>query len=349
MKKRIMALSLTVCMAMALVACGNSGSSTAQTTAQAEAATEAAEEAGDSAEAAGQHDQQYDYNVAASVTTGQSYRWVVPMCELVNKYSDFVTLNPVPTSGSTENVNLILSGECAFGVGPVSTVYNAVNGLADWEGNPASGIEFTYAYMGDYFNVYLPENSSVETLADLKGMSVAIGEVGTGSYTNGKSALEAMGYSLDDFKMEDLSMGNGASAMAEGWLDGLLIYGSATNATISEMQAGPTGLKMVSLTDQEIKDACANNPIFKEKDLVEPYPGIGTIHTFGGVTAMFNRDDVPEEVTYEIAKIINEHIDELSEAFERGEESAIENSVGVVSIIPTAAGTEKYMKELGLE
>ena len=97
----------------------------------------------------------YEYNVGASVTTGQSYRWVVPMCELVNKYSDIVTLNPIPTSGSTENVNMILSGDCAFGVGPVSTVYNAINGKEDWEGNPATGIEFTYAYMGDYFNIYL--------------------------------------------------------------------------------------------------------------------------------------------------------------------------------------------------
>lgn len=290
----------------------------------------------------------YTYNVGASATSGQSYRWAVPVCELVNKYSDFVTLNPITTTGSTENVNLIVSGEAPLGVGPASTVYNAINGTADWEGNPVTGIEFVYAYMPDYFYVALPENSSVETLADLKGMTVSIGETGSGNYTNAAAALEAMGYSLDDFKLENLSYTDSASAIAEGWLDGYILYGSATTSAFSEMQAGPTGLKVVAVTEDEIETACVNNPVFIPRVMEKSYPGIDPINTYGGTTALFAREDVPDEVTYEIAKIINEHVDELAEAFDLAEFSAIENSVDSVSIVPTAGGTEQYMKELGL-
>jgi TRAP transporter TAXI family solute receptor len=311
------------------------------------ACASAAESSAASVEARGAQ-RKYEYNVGASAISGQSYRWVVPMCEIVNKYSDFVTLNPITTTGSTENVNLIVNGEAEFGVGPASTVYNAINGLVDWEGAPVSGIEFVYFMFPDYFNIILPAKSTVETLTDLKGKTVSIGETGAGYYTNTLAAMNAMGYSLDDFKLENMNLTDTCTAITEGWVDALLMYGSPQISAVSEMQAGPAGLKMVALTDKEIATACAANPIFLPRTLTDTYEGIPPLQTFGGSTALFTRADVPAEVTYEIARIINENVAELARIFPLGRESTIKNSVGAVSIVPTAEGTLKYMREQGL-
>lgn len=290
----------------------------------------------------------YDYNIGASATSGMSYRWVVPMCEVVNKYSDLVTLNPITTTGSTENVNLILSGEAELGVGPASTVYNAVNGLVDWKGKPAKGIEYVYFMFPDYFNIFLPEKSPVNSLSDLKGRTISLGETGSGGYTNNVAALTALGYSLSDFKVVNISLADSPAAIAEGWLEGLIYYGSPNMTAIAEMQVSPTGLKMIELTEEEVRKACAANPIFVPRTLTKSYPGIPPLRTFGGSTAVFGREDIPDEVTYEIAKVINEHVDEIAEVFDYAKESTIENCVGAVTIVPTAGGTLQYMREKGL-
>jgi TRAP transporter TAXI family solute receptor len=292
--------------------------------------------------------QKYEYNVGASAISGQTYRWVVPVCEIVNRYSDFVTLHPITTTSSTENVNLIVNGEAEFGVGPEATVYNAINGLADWEGAPVSGIEFVYFIFPNYFNIYLPAKSTVKTLADLKGKTISIGETGTGNYTNTLVSMNAMGYSLDDFRLENLNIPDTCAAITEGWVDAMLMYGSPQSSAISEMQAGPSGLKMVALTDEEIAAACAANPLFQPRTLTDAYEGIPPLKTFGGTTALFGRADVPAEVTHEIARLINENVAELTRVFPLGRESTVKNCVGAVTVVPTAKGTLQYMREQGL-
>ncbi len=353
--KRLFGALLVLSMVAGLAACSSSSTTPSssvapETQANTEAAgTEAAETEAPETEAAVQ--QKYEYNVGASNPSGQSYRWVVPVCELVNKYSDFVTLNPITTTGSVENVNLLYSGEAPLGIGPVNTVNLAINGLGDWEGNAldASQIRFVYAYMPDGFYVAVPENSDIETVADLKGKTLGFGEVGSGTYTGTITALKALGYTEEDFDIQNVSMADGCTGVAEGWIDAVPSYGSYTISAISEMQAGPAGLKIIAPTEEEIEMALAANPIYSRKTVESAYPGIDTFETFGGTTALFCRADVPDEVTYEIAKIINEHLDELTLSFELGAYSAIENSVDAVSIVETAGGTLEYMKDLGLK
>ena len=292
--------------------------------------------------------QKYDLNVGASATSGMSYRWVVPMCEIVNKYSDFVTLHPITTTGSTENVNLIVNGEAEIGVGPASTVSNAINGRVDWEGKPVTGIEYIYYMFPDYFNVYLPANSPVNSMEDLKGKTISIGETGSGGYTNSLASLNAMGYSLSDFNVLNISLADGCEAITEGWLDCMIYYGSPLNSSVLAMQASPVGLKMIEMTEDEVAKAIAADPVFRPRTIVDSYEGIPPLRSFGGSTAVFGREDIPDEVTYEIVRIIDEHLDELIAALPSANISTLENTVDAVTIVPMAGGTAKYLREKGL-
>ncbi len=344
-------------MAVSLAACGGSSSSSAP--AATEAATEAA--AAETEAAAGEtaatvegsierSGNTYEYNVGASAPSGQSYRWVVPMCELVNQYSDFVTLNPVTTTGSVENVNLMVNGEAPLAVGPASTVYLAINGMSDWEGNPVDKdrIKFAYSYMPDYFYIALPADSDINTIEDMKGKTIGFGEAGSGTYTGTMAALNALGFQESDFNIENVSLADAAPGVTEGWIDAIPVYGSATTSAIQEMAAGSAGLKVIGVSAEQIQQAVASNPVYVERTMEKSYEGIEPLETFGGTTALWCNSDVPDEVTYEIARIINEHIDELTLSFEMGEYSAAENSVGVVNIVDMAGGTEAYLKDLGL-
>lgn len=327
MKRRISAILMIMMLALStmLTGCGSNGETTG-----------------------GDTGNKYEYNVGASATSGALYRWVVPMTELVNKYSDVVRLNPITTTGTTENVNLMVSGEAPIGTASASTCYNAVNGLVDWDGKPVTGLNFVYSLFPDYFVVFLPANSDVNTLDDLKKKTISIGEVGSGGYTNNVAALTAMGYSLDEFKLENISLADSVSAIAEGWLDGIIYYGAKRTSAMTEMQASPTGLKMIELTEEQVRTACANNPMYKPQTLTDSYPGIPPLRTFGGSFGLYCREDVPEEVIYEIVRVLEEHHDEMVEVFDFAEDSTLENTVDSIDFMDTHPGTLKYMREVGL-
>lgn len=346
MKKKILAGILIACMAMGLAACGNSNSS-GKTDDAAKNDTSASKE-----ETKGDAQQTYEYSVGASATSGTTYRWVVPMTELVNKYSDFVTLTPITTTGSVENVNLVLNGDAPIGAGPVSTINQAITGQSDWEGNPvdAGEIKFIMSYMPDFFYIAVPEDSDINTLADMVGKTIAFGEVGSGTYTGTVAALNAMGYSEDDFDIQNISYADAAAGCSEGWIDAVPIYGSAANSTIMEMQTSPVGLKIVGPTAEEVEKACAASDVYIKRTLTGDISyGQDDIETFGGTTGLFCSKDVPDEVCYEIMKIMNEHIDELCLSFELGEFSKAENTVDSCNIIEYSGGTLQYLKELGLQ
>lgn len=345
MKRKIMSALLIASMVVGLAACGNTGGSNGGT-------ATGDNNASAGAEASSSGGQTYEYSVGASATSGTTYRWVVPMTELVNKYSDTIHLTPVTTSGSVENVNLVLNGEAPIGAGPVSTINQAINGLSDWEGNPVdpSEIKFIMSYMPDFFYVAVPEDSDIDTLADMVGKTIAFGEVGSGTYTGTLAALEAMGYSADDFKVENVSYADACAGCSEGWIDAVPIYGSAANSTVMEMQTSPVGLKIVGPSEDEIKKALATSDVYIERTLTGDISyGQSDIETFGGTTGLFCSKDVPDEVCYEIMKIMNEHIDELKLSFELADFSKAENTVDSCNIIEYSGGTQKYLKELGLE
>jgi TRAP-type uncharacterized transport system substrate-binding protein len=114
------------------------------------------------------------------------------------------------------------------------------------------------------------------------------------------------------------------------------------------MRAGPAGLKILELTEEEVKKACANNPLFKPRIVKDAYPDMPPFRTFGAGFGLYASEDVPDEVTYEITRLIHEHLDELVEVLNLAKESTLENTVGAVSFVPTAGGTEQYLREQGL-
>jgi len=350
--KKLLSVLLAVVLVVSLCACSAPAPKETEAAKPAATETKAAEENAAPAESAAPQ-QKYEYSVGASATSGTTYRWVVPMTELVNKYSDFVTLTPITTTGSVENVNLVISGDAPIGAGPVSTINQAISGLSDWEGNPVdpSTFKFIMSYMPDFFYIAVPADSDINTLADMVGKTIAFGEIGTGTYTGTLAALKAMGYTEDDFKIENVSYADAAVGCAEGWIDAVPIYGSAMNTAIMEMSASPVGLKIVGPSQEEIDKALAASPVYVSRTLTGDisYGQENDVPTLGGTTGLFCSADIPDEVCYEIARIMNEHIDELKLSFELAEFSAIENTIGSCNIIEVSGGTQKYLTELGLQ
>ena len=296
-------------------------------------------------------DGRYDLLFGASSTAGMAYRWVTPLCDLINTYSDVLTASAITTLGSSENINLLAANEVDFGTSTTIVAYSAASGQLDWVGKPVSDLTLASYMYSDYCYICVPESSQIEGVQDLKGMRVNIGEKGGGVYTGVLQVFSALGIPEEGYlKPYYLSMSEAVSSVMDGSLDALIVYGSPNNSSISEMQASKAGLKVVGFTSEEIEKICSACPILKETVMQESYPGIPPIVTVGGDMCLFCRADLPEEVTYELTRIINEHHDEFTQAMAWAGQSTLENTKNAANdLLPLAKGTEQYMIGSGIQ
>lgn len=294
-------------------------------------------------------DGKYDILFGASSTAGMAYQWVTAFCTVINDHSDILQASAITTLGSSENINLLACNEIDAGISTNIVASSAANGQVDWEGKPVEGLRIINYMYSDYCYVCVPANATYNTLSDLKGKRVNIGEKGGGIYTGIRQVLQALNLSDDYFDPYYLSVPDAVSAVQDGSLDALFIYGSAMNSSIQELQASRAGLKVIGLTQEEIDSICANNPMFRPTVMEESYTGIPPINTVGGAMCFMCTTQLPDEVSYELCRILNEYHDELVEITRWAETSTLEATADIgTELLPLADGTTAYLQDCGL-
>ena len=294
---------------------------------------------------------EYDLLFGVSSTGGQAYQWGTAFCDVINDHSDILYASAITTLGSSEDVNLLAANEIDAGICTRLVAASAARGEVDWEGRPVEGLRILNYMYADYFYICVSENSPYNSLSDLEGRRVNVGDKGGGIYTGAVQVLQALGIEESEyFNSYYLSVTEAASAVQDGSLDALFIYGSASNSSIMEMQASRSGLKIIGLTPEEIDTICENNPMFAPAVMEDSYPGIPQIETVGGAMCFLGTDRLPDEVVYELCRILDEYHDELVTITEYAADSTMENTALMENdIVPLADGTRAYLEDAGID
>ncbi len=295
-------------------------------------------------------DGRYDLLFGASVTAGMAYQWVTAFCDVINNHSDIVVASAITTLGSSENINLLACNEIDAGISTTIVASSAARGEADWEGKPVAGLEIINFMYADYCYVCTAEDSPINSISDLKGKRVNIGEKGGGIYTGMLQVLQALGIEETEyFDSYYLSVPDAVSAIQDGSLDALFVYGSSTNSALMELQASRAGIKVIGFTQEEIDIICENNSLLMPTVMEVSYPGVPPIKTVGGAMCFVGTDRLPLEVSYELCRILDEYHDEILAITKWAETSTMENTSTLHNdIIPLSEGTQAYLQERGL-
>lgn len=309
--RKLMAGAVALAFCLGLTACGNNGENPGGNTASDPGAVNSPSAA-----------EPYDVYVAGGAQGGQNYRWALAACNIINEHSDIVRANSLTSMSSFENAQLTAVGECDLGIVGSYALYSALYGVKEFEGNQLENLYPLYPVYPDYFYLVLPENSDVNCLADLVGHRVSL-DVKSAS-TGIMLVLEALGYSpYEDYDAVNLGAADSCSAIAEGALDGFFTTGGKNGAAVAELQTTKAGLKIVGLTEEEIATVCEALPYYTPTVMEDSYPGIPPINTVMGYTFLVANETVPEEVGYEIARVLTENHDEFVEAMNLAEFSQI--------------------------
>ena len=325
--KKFLALILSLAMVFALVACGG-------------------EKTDDSQNNDGDSSSPVAITLATGGTSG-TYSAVGGVLKTVlDSKLTLSTLNVESTGASVANVNMITDGEAQMAILQSDVINYAHEGTNSFDGAP----ETNALWVAGIYNetVQILAKPGINTVSDLKGKTVCVGDVGSGTEINAWQVLGAAGLTKDDVNAVNGSFQDGVDQLKDGKIDAAFtVAGAATTAIVD--YAATTTLNLGSLSDDELAAIQEAYPFLIRDDLAAgTYTGQDADVTCVAIQAtLVASEELSEDVVYEFVKAMFDNKDALTEGHAKfgflDPETA--SAGATVTMHP---GAEKYYKEIGV-
>ncbi|MFW5796784.1 MAG: TAXI family TRAP transporter solute-binding subunit, partial [Alkalispirochaeta sp.] len=142
------------------------------------------------------------------------------------------------TGGSVFNINAVLNGDLEFGISQSDRQYQAFNGMAEWDGNAQEDLRSVFSIHPESITLIASVDSGIESIEDLEGMRVNIGNPGSGQLQNSLDVMGAFGLSEDDILAEQVGAVEAPSLLQDGRIDAFFYTVGHPNGNITEATSG---------------------------------------------------------------------------------------------------------------
>jgi hypothetical protein len=294
------------------------------------------------------------YIIGTGDITGVYYPTGGSIAQIVNKKRKEYGMRLIvePTSGSVFNVNAVMAGDIEFGIVQSDRQYQATKGLAEWKDKGSQKkLKAIFSIHPESITLVAAVDSGINSMNDLKGKRVNIGNLGSGQRQNSIDALEAVGIDWkDDIKAMGLKASEAPRMLQDGLIDAFFYTVGHPSGAIKEATSCARKVKFVSikLPDSFYKKFPYYTPSFVP---VSHYPGSESksdIATFGVKATFVTSSDVPDSTVYAVAKEIFENF-ELFKTLHPAYSTLTKKSMLEGLSAPIHKGAMKYYKEAGLK
>lgn len=291
-------------------------------------------------------------NIGTGGMTGVYYPTGAAITKTLNKSKGDFRIKAIaePTSGAVFNINAVLKGHLTFGLAQSDRQYQAVHGEADWTGQgPQQNLRSVFSLYPEIVTLIAAVDSGINTVSDLRGKRVNIGNVGSGYRQNALDALAFAG--LDphkDLTLLELKATQANTMLQEGKIDASFYTVGHPNTSSNEATSGSRKVHFVAIpvTDTFLAD----KPYYQKAVIpIVNYPGSANkenVESFGVKAGLITSAKTSEEIVYTVTKEIFENFEyfkKLNPVYSglSKKEMIMGNSA------PLHPGAVKYYQEIG--
>lgn len=295
------------------------------------------------------HAQQQQFvNVLTGGQSGVYYPLGVALSQVYAKSIPNVRATAQVTKASAENLNLLQAGRGEVGFSLGDSVSDAWKGDAE-AGFPKKldklrGLSATY---NNYIQIVANADAGIKTLADLKGKRISVGAARSGTELNARAIFKAAGIDYKDLaKVEYLPFGESVELIKNRQLDATLQSAGLGVASIRDLA---TAVKIVVVPIPAETVAKVGDAAYQ--------PATIPAGTYGGQDVdvptaaipnyLITHAGVSDELAYQMAKQLYEHLDTLKSAHNAAKAIQRDNATKGMPI-PLHPGAERYYKEVGV-
>lgn len=342
--KKTLALILALSLSLALASCGNpnqpSNSGTTSTPAASTGTTSTTTPpAGGSGETV---------TLATGGTSGTYYAYGGVMQTTLNPLLTTGQLNVTSTGASSANIL-----EVADGNAQMSILQSDVLSYAHSGTDLFTEAETSSQWVAGLYNetVQIISAPGIKDVSELKGKTVCVGDVGSGTEVNARQVLEAYGMTTADITATNGSFGDAANDLKDGKIDAAFTVAGAPTTSITELDA-TAEFDMISLTPEAVEYLTTNYPFLVQEDLpAGTYPNnIDYDVTCVAVKAVLvASEDLSEDFVYELLTQMFENQESMAATQAKFQFLTLENAVAGVGDVPMHPGAEKFYTEKGVQ
>jgi TRAP transporter TAXI family solute receptor len=257
-----------------------------------------------------------------------------------------IPVSQSPSQGPVHNVKLLESGGAQLGLITMGVGLQGWNGTGDWtNGQRYRKMRALFPMYDTAFQFVALRRSGITTVAQLDNRNVGVGpRAGTGgAYV--PEMFSVIGISA---KIGNGSYDSAASDLLEGRDDALVITSGVPTPAVKQVEAKEP-LVFISLTPEQIEAIRKRLP-----ELTISHVGSGvyssldkTYTTLGLYNFAIGRDDLPDELVYQLVKAIYVNHDRLLKAYPTAAETLPQN-FDKNTFLPFHPGAVRYYREIGI-
>ncbi|PKP61985.1 C4-dicarboxylate ABC transporter substrate-binding protein [Candidatus Atribacteria bacterium HGW-Atribacteria-1] len=287
------------------------------------------------------------FTLATGGVAGTYYPIGGAIANIITKFVPGVELTAESTGASVANLKMAGQGEVDFLMGASNTTFAAFSGEEPFD-KAVKNIRGITALYPETFQFIVRKDSGIKSFSDLKGKRVVVGAPGSGTERTANLVLNMYGITYDDLTPEFLSFAEGVTALKDRTVDCAIVGAGVPTAAVIDAAAS-MDIFLIPI-DKEIYEKYSKDYPFLGSNIIPAglYKGVDEdIFTVASPALLSVREDISEEVVYEVTKAIFEHLDILAETHAQGKNIKLENALNGMSI-PLHPGAERYYKEKGI-
>jgi TRAP transporter TAXI family solute receptor len=221
-----------------------------------------------------------------------------------------------PMAGTNQYISPVNAGQLEFGVSNIVQLTFAVQGRSLFEGHPNPNLRMVATLMPFRVGLLVPEDSDIQTVADLRGRPVPSGFRAAPLFKvvfDGFLATEGLSY--EDVQQVPVS---GVNQMWDLFMQGKVLTAIVTagSAIAKQTDAALGGVRYLSFDNSPQSVAALNEHVPRANfELIQPAPQLTGVLTPSNLLnydyTLFAGKDVSDDLVYQVVKAMYENPDEL--------------------------------------
>lgn len=290
-------------------------------------------------------------SIGTGAITGTYYPTGNTICRLVNQYKKESSIRCLvkSTAGSVYNIQALKKNDISLAMVQSDIAYQAYHGMGQFQENKASNIRLVMAIYPELFTFVTRKDANINSIMDIKGKRINLGNTGSGNETTALALLEALEIKKSDLALAtEFKAAEMPNALRNNQIDGYFYMVGHPTSNIKEI-AHSMDIKIVPIVGEKVNTFVKDHPYFIQTSVpANLYKNNeNSIPTFGVKAALVANANVSDETVYLVVKAILENFEEfktLHPAYSYMTKKSLLEGVH----IPLHIGAKRYYQEKGL-
>jgi TRAP transporter TAXI family solute receptor len=263
---------------------------------------------------------------------------------IINAHVENVDASSFASGASVVNINGIVDGDADIALVQNDVAYYASEGLHMFEeGGALEGFQGIATLYPEVVQIITAADSGIETVADLAGKRVAVGDLGSGAEINARQILEVHGLTYDDINEEYMGFGDAANGIQDGNIDAAFITAGLPTGAVEALKASKD-INVVEISSDKVTELADAYPYYTEFTIPGDTYGTEDTTTAAVLAMLIVSSDMDEDLVYDITKAIFENTDAFSNAHQQGTNITLDTALDGMSI-DVHPGAQRYYDE----